>query len=60
MGIHESFDPNKPFKANVKGQFRQSMGRSSKTAEEARRTSNFRLIILIAILSLVVYLVFIR
>jgi hypothetical protein len=60
MGIHEAFDPNKPFKANVKGQFRQSMGRSSKTAEEARRTSNFRLIILIAILSLVVYLVFIR
>ncbi len=51
---------NRLFKANVKGQFRQSMGRSSKTAEEARRSSNLRLYILIAILTLVVYLVFYR
>lgn len=49
-----------PFKANVKGQFRQSMGRSSKTAEEARKSSNMRLYILIALLTLIVYLVFYR
>jgi hypothetical protein len=60
MGIFDDHDPDKPFKANVKGQFRHSMGRSSKTVEDAKRSSNFRLLILIVILSLVVYLVFIR
>jgi len=57
MGIHEKkeFDPN--FRANIRGQFRQAMGNASKTAEDARRKSNTRLIMLIVILSLAVYLI---
>lgn len=60
MGIFEAPDPNKPFKPNLKGQFRQAMGRASKSAEDARRSSQWRLIILIISLSLIFYLFFYR
>lgn len=60
MGIFDTPDPNKPFKPNLKGQFRQSMGRASKSAEDARRSSQWRLIILIITLSLVFYFFFYR
>ncbi len=60
MGIFETPDPNKAFKPNVKGQFRQAMGRASKSAEDARRSSQWRLIILIITLSLVFYFFFYR
>ena len=60
MGIFDTPDPNKPFKPNLKGQFRQSMGRASKSAEDTRRSSLWRLIILIITLSLVFYFFFYR
>ena len=60
MGLFDDHDPDKPFKANIKGQFRHSMGRSSKTVEVAKRSSNYRLFALIVILSVLVFLVFIR
>ncbi|GAP68483.1 hypothetical protein BA6E_103172 [Bacteroidales bacterium 6E] len=60
MGIFDTPDPNKPFKPNLKGQFRQSMGRASKSAEDTRRSSQWRLIILIITLSLVFYFFFYR
>lgn len=59
LGIKEErIDDGKPYRPNIKGQFRHSLGRSSKTAEDAKRSSNTRLIILIIILSLVIYLFF--
>lgn len=60
LGIIDEVDPDKPYKPNVKGQFRLSMGRSSKTVEDAKRNSNYRLIFLILFLSLLVYLFFLR
>ena len=56
--VDEKINDGRPFRPNVKGQFRQSLGRNSKTAQDARRSSNTRLIILVLILSLVVYLFF--
>lgn len=59
LGIYdEKKDDGKPFKPNVKGQFRRAQGGHSKTTEKARRASNTRLIILIMILALVFYLFF--
>jgi len=59
LGIFvEKKDDGKPFKPNVKGQFRRAQGGHSKTTEKARRTSNTRLIILVMILALVFYLFF--
>jgi len=56
LGLNEKkeWDPN--HRANIRGQFRRSMTELSKTAEDARRKSNTRLIILILILALAVFL----
>lgn len=51
-------ESGRPFKANIKGQFRQAQEGFSKSSEKARRASNTRLIILILILTLVFYLFF--
>ena len=51
-------DEGKPFRPNVKGQFRVAQGWQSKSSEKARKSSNTRLIILILILTLVFYLFF--
>lgn len=51
-------ESSRPFKANIKGQFRQAQEGFSKSSEKARRASNTRLIILILILTLVFYLFF--
>ncbi|VAW23583.1 hypothetical protein MNBD_BACTEROID01-1690 [hydrothermal vent metagenome] len=59
LGIKEEIkDTGKPHRANIKGQFRYAMRQSSKSAENARRSSNTRLIILILILSVIAYLLF--
>ena len=60
LGIKEEVDHSKPYKPTLKGQFRQSQGRASKSDEDARRNSNIRLIILILVLSLLFYLFFYR
>ncbi len=51
-------DDGKPFRPNIKGQFRKAQGGHSKSTEQARRASNTRLIILIMILALIFYLFF--
>ena len=58
MGIQEESDPNKPFRSNIKGQFRYAMGRTAKSSSEGRRSSNIRLVVFILILTLIVYLFF--
>ena len=60
LGIPIEVDKDKPYRPNLKGQFRQAMGLASKSADESRRNSNVRLIILIVILSFVVYFFFYR
>jgi hypothetical protein len=56
--VDENKDLNKPYKPNVKGQFRRSDDWQAKSSEAARRAQNRRLIILILILALVFYLFF--
>ncbi len=59
LGIfEEKKNDNKPYRPNIKGQFRVMQGGHSKTTEQARRSSNTRLIILILILALIFYLFF--
>lgn len=58
MGIvDEKKDDGKPFRPNVKGQFR-AQGGFSRTSESARRAQNRRLVWIILILALVIYLFF--
>jgi hypothetical protein len=60
LGIIDEKKPesNRPFRPNIKGQFRQAQEGFSKSSEKARRASNTRLIILILILTLIFYLFF--
>jgi len=58
MGIVEEKDTSGPYRPNIKGQFRQAKGWGSRSSEQARRSSNTRLIILILILALIFYLFF--
>ncbi len=59
MGIFDvKKEDGKPYRPNIKGQFRAMQAGHSKTTERARKSSNTRLIILILILSLVFYLFF--
>ncbi len=44
------------FGSGIKGQFRSSVNRNSKTVSDARRKSNMRLLYIIIILSLVFYI----
>ena len=60
LGILEKAEFNPSYKPNLKGQFRQALGRASKSANDSRRNSNVRLIILIATLFLLSYLFFFR
>ncbi|MFV0267872.1 MAG: hypothetical protein ACK5HT_12125 [Draconibacterium sp.] len=58
MGIvDEKVDDGRPYRPNVKGQFR-SQGGLSRTSEDARRSQSRRLIWIILILALVLYLFF--
>ena len=56
--VDDKVDDGKPFRPNIRGQFRSADGWKTKSSEKARRTSNTRLIILFLILSLVFYLFF--
>ena len=59
LGIRdENNGDGKPYRPNVKGQFRNSGTWQAKSGAEARRASNTRLIILIFILALIAYLFF--
>ena len=59
LGIpEEKKDDGKPYRPNIKGQFRIAQGGRSKSTENARRASNIRLIVLIVILVLIFYLFF--
>lgn len=59
LGIFdEKKDDNKPYKPNIKGQFRAMQGGHLKTSAQARKKSNTRLIVLILILSIIFYLFF--
>jgi hypothetical protein len=60
LGIVDEKKPvsNRPFRPNLRGQFRQAQEGFSKSSEKARRASNTRLIILILILTLIFYLFF--
>jgi len=59
MGIaDEKKDDFKNYRPNIKGRFRMAQEGAVKSAEDARRASNRRLIILILILALIMYLFF--
>ncbi len=59
LGIpEEKNDDARPYRSNIKGQFRLAQGGHSKSTERARKASNTRLIILIIILALIFYLFF--
>lgn len=58
LGIaYEKKDNGKPFRSNIKGQFRDGDG-WAKSSEPARKSQNRRLIWIVLILALVVYLFF--
>ena len=56
--VEERKKDGRPYRPNIKGQFRVSQGWQAKSSEKARRSSNTRLVILIFILALVFYLFF--
>jgi len=56
--VDEKETDGKPYRPNLKGQFRMAQGERSKSSEGARRASNSRLIFLILILALIFYLFF--
>lgn len=59
LGIfEEKMDDGKPFRPNIKGQFRRAQQGLSRSSEKARKASNTRLIILVMILALIFYLFF--
>lgn len=59
LGIAERKPDNgKPYRPNVKGQFRRAQEGFSKSSSGARKASNTRLIFLIVILTLIFYLFF--
>lgn len=59
LGIKdEKVDNGKPFRPNIRGQFRMDNGWQAKSSDKARKSTNTRLIVLILILSLVFYLFF--
>lgn len=56
--VDEKVDNNRPYRPNVKGQFRNSQGWQGGSSSKAKNASNRRLIILIVILALIFYLFF--
>ena len=59
MGIVEKkVDDGKPFRANLRGQFRNPDAWQTKSSSGIRKSQNKRLIILVFILALVFYLFF--
>lgn len=60
LGIVDDSDPRARYVARIKGQFRKSAGKESKLAENAKRSSNRRLWVLIILLGLLFYFFFYR
>lgn len=60
LGISEKWDPSKPYKAHIKGQFRKMKGFNTKSGEEQRRKSNNRLFLFIVLLAILAYFLFYR
>ncbi len=58
LGIKDEGSQDENYRATLKGSFRSSMGDLSKSAQDARRRSNSRLVALIVVLTLVFYLLF--
>ena len=59
LGIKDETEKNnKPYQQTIKGSFRQARETLSRSSEDARRSSNRRLIFLILILALIFYLFF--
>lgn len=59
LGIFdEKVDDGKPYRPNIKGQFRNTDGWQAKSSESARRAQNRRLIWIILTLALILYLFF--
>ncbi len=60
LGIPEERkeDTGRPYRPNIKGQFRRAQDGFSRSTDHARRASNSRLIVLIVILTLIFYLFF--
>ena len=56
--VDDETDINKPYRPNIKGQFRKAGDWRARSSEEARKAQNRRLIVLILILVLIVYLFF--
>lgn len=56
--VDDKVDDGKPYRPNIRGQFRATDGWQAKSSEKARRSSNTRLIIMILILCLIFYLFF--
>ncbi len=56
--VDEDNDPNKPYRPNIKGQFRKAGDWKAKSSADARRSQNRKLIILILVLALIFYLFF--
>ncbi len=56
--VDEKVKDGKPFRPNIRGQFRRAQDGYSRSTPGARKASNSRLIVLIIILSLIFYLFF--
>jgi hypothetical protein len=56
--VDEKVSDGRPFKPNIRGQFRRAQEGFTKTDSNARRASNTRLVVLIVILTLIFYLFF--
>lgn len=55
LEMEDGHDPGTYYRANIKGQFRTSSKRHSKTIAEARRKSNMRLLYILIILMALFY-----
>jgi hypothetical protein len=56
--VDEKKDDGRPYRPNVRGQFRRAQEGFSKSSANARKASNTRLVVLIVILTLIFYLFF--
>jgi len=59
MGIvEEKVDDGKPFRANLRGQFRNPDGWQSKSSTDSRKSQNKRLFVFVFVLAIAFYLYF--
>ena len=58
MGIHEKKEFDENYRPNIRGQFRRSLGESSKSMSDARYRSKSKLITFLIILAIAIFLFF--